>query len=116
MRRCGAVVAGTGLPNADGSLRSQLIRRHCKNGVSVYLRREPNSHDSANAVAVYLEAPRVLGLFGSVLRQIGYIKTSRVKDIARRMDAGEEIRARISRLHVPKGPGCPQVNIDLEYL
>jgi len=84
MRRCGAVVAGTGLPNADGSLRSQLIRRHCKNGVSVYLRREPTSHDSANAVAVYLEAPRVLGLFGKVLRQIGYIKTSRVKDIARR--------------------------------
>lgn len=115
MRRCGAVLAGTSFPNTDGSLRSQLIRRHCKNGALIYLRRELDNQDNINAVAVFLEVPRLFGFFGKTLRQIGYIKTDEIKDLTRRMKAGENIRGRVSSFNVPEGGGYPRVNIDIEY-
>lgn len=56
-----SIVAGTGFEG-----RAVIIQRYCKEGSKVALKREPNNKHDSNSIAVYLEVPRLFGLFGTV--------------------------------------------------
>ena len=104
------IVAGTGFEG-----RASIIRNHCRNGQRVELRRQPSNRHDPNAIAVYIEAPRFFGLFGKGLRQIGYIKAPAAGGLAKRMDDGLVIQARVSSFYAPPGREHPRVSLDLEY-
>ena len=57
-----AIVIDTGLRNDDGSSRARVIRRRCAIGSEVVLRKGSSSLETAPAVAVYIEIPRLFGL------------------------------------------------------
>ena len=111
-------VAGTGYKNTDGSSRRNIIRRYVRENIRVTLRRElHNTHDThdINAVAVYVSAPRLFGLLGTTLKQIGYLKASAAISIANKMDAGESLSGRVGSYYVPPGNDHPKVSIVLKY-
>ena len=57
--RKNAIVSGTGF---DG--RDKIIKAHCKDGMKVILKRDPMNEYDENAISVFLEIPRLFGLFG----------------------------------------------------
>lgn len=102
------IVAGTGFEG-----RESIIRRYCRDGVAAELRREPlNTHDP-NAIAVLIRVPGLFGLLGSSLRQIGYIKADAARGLAKRLDAGEKITARVTSFYAPRGRDFPRVSLEL---
>jgi len=104
------ILAGTGFNN-----RAPIIRRYCHNGMKAVLKREPkNPHDS-NAIAVFIEVPRLFGLLGRSLRQIGYIKAATAKSLAKRMDEGLSIQARIASFYAPLDRDYPRVTLEIAY-
>lgn len=105
-----AIVAGTGFEG-----RGTVIQRHCKEGRHVILERETNNKHDKNAVAVYIVIPRLFGLLGSSLKQIGYIKSNTAKSLAKRMDAGETITGYVKSYYAPQGRDHPRVTLELEY-
>ena len=105
-------VAGTGYKNTDGSSRRNIIRRYVRENMRVTLRREP--HD-INAVAVYVSAPRLFGLLGTTLKQIGYLEASAAISIANKMEAGESLSGRVGSYYVPLGNDHPRVSLVLKY-
>ena len=107
-----ANVAGTGNRNSDGSSRRKIIRRFVHENMRVTLRREP--HD-INAVAVYVSAPRLFGLLGTTLKQIGYLKASAAISIANKMDEGESLTGRVGSYYLPPGKDHPRVSLVLKY-
>jgi len=74
------IVAGTGFEG-----RASIIQKHCRNGQRVELRRERSNRHDPNAIAVYLETPFLFGLFGTRLRQIGYIKAPAADGLSKRL-------------------------------
>ncbi len=104
------ILAGTGFEN-----RPSIIRQYCKNGLDVVLKREPDNPHDPNAIAVLIEAPRLFGLLGRSLRKIGYVKASAAKSLAKRMDEGLLIQARIIRVYAPPNLNYPQVTLELDY-
>ena len=108
-------VAGTGYKNTDGSSRHNIIRRYVRENMRVTLRREPHNTHDINAVAVYVSAPRLFGLLGTTLKQIGYLKASAAISIANKMDAGESLSGRVGSCYVPPGNDHPRVSIALKY-
>jgi len=107
-----ANVAGTGNINSDGSSRRKIIRRFVHENMRVTLRRE--LHD-INAVAVYVSAPRLFGLLGTSLKQIGYLKASAATSIAKKMDTGESLTGRVGSYYAPPGEDHPRVSLVLKY-
>jgi hypothetical protein len=105
-----ANVAGTGYKNSDGSNRRNIIRRFVRENMIVTLSREP--HD-INAVAVYVSAPRLFGLLGASLKQIGYLKASAASSILNKLDTGERLTGRIGSYYVPPGEDYPRVSLVL---
>jgi hypothetical protein len=104
------IVAGTGFEG-----RASVIRRHCRNGQTAWLKREPtNSHDP-NAIAVYIETPVLFGLFGKRLRKIGYIKAPAAEGLAQRMDEGLKISAYVASFHAPAERDRPRVSLTLAF-
>ena len=110
-----AIVAGTGFENPDGSNRCNIIRRFVRDGMEVTLIREQNNMHDPNAVAVYISAPRLFGLLGTSQKQIGYLKASAAKSIAKRMDDGEKITGHVANYYAPAGIDHPRVSLLLEY-
>ena len=104
-----SVVVGTGFRNPDGSSRVEAIRRWCRPGREVHLRREPGNDHDANAVAVDLEVP--LLLFWKRRQQIGYLRSGTAKSVAKRMDAGQQLRASITSVWAPAGVDHPRVSL-----
>jgi hypothetical protein len=103
-----AVVAGTGFEG-----RAEVIRAHCREGSRVVLKRDPaNPHDS-NAVGVFLEVPRLFGLFGKALRQIGFIKAHAAKSLAKRLDEGTVVYASVKSYWAPSDREHPRVTLHL---
>ena len=100
-------VVGTGYKNSDGSSRRNIIRRFVRENMPVTLRLEP--HD-INAVAVYVSVPRLFGLPGTTLKQIGYLKSSAVIGIAKQMDMGERLTGRVGSYHAPPGKDLPRIS------
>ena len=107
-----ANVAGTGYINSDGSRRRNIIRRFVREDMRVTLRRDP--HD-INAVAVYVSAPRLFGLLGTTLKQIGYLKASAAINVAKKMDSGESLTGRVGSYYAPPGEDHPRVSLVLKY-
>lgn len=105
-----AIVAGTGFEG-----RAAVIRDHVREGQAVQLRREPTNTFDPNAIAVFIEVPRLFGLLGSSFRQIGYIKAPAADNLASRMDQGLKISARVSSFYVPPGRDHPRVSLVLDY-
>jgi hypothetical protein len=104
------IVAGTGFEG-----RAAVIRRYCHTGQSVELRREPNNPHDPNAIAVYLESPVLFGLLGKRRRQIGYVKAPAADGLAKRMDEGLNIVAKVASFYSPVGRDHPRVSLTLEY-
>ena len=105
-----ANVAGTGNINSDGSSRRKIIQRFVHENMRVTLRREP--HD-INAVAVYVSVPRLFGLLGTTLKQIGYLKASAAMSLAKQMDMGESLTGRVGSYHAPPEKDHPRVSLVL---
>ena len=103
-------VVGTEDKNSDGSIRLNIIRRFVRENMPVTLRREP--HD-INAIAVYVLVPRLFGLLGTTLKQIGYLKASAVISLDKQMDMGESLTGRVGSYHAPPGKDHPRVSIVL---
>src|SRR5687768_16569300 len=95
-----AVVTGTEFSNSNGERRASIIQRYCKMGAPIALRRlADNRH--GNAIAVYLKVPRAFGLLGTSLKQIGYIQEGEAGDLAKRMDGGGSVTARVHHFFAP---------------
>jgi hypothetical protein len=103
-------VAGTGYKNSDGSSRRNIIRRFVRENMPVTLSRDPHN---INAVAVYVSVPRLFGLLGTTLKQIGYLKASAVISLAKQMDMGESLTGRVGGYHAPPGKDLPKVSLVL---
>lgn len=105
-----AIVAGTGFEG-----RARVIRRHCRDGMSVHLQREPHNPHDSNAIAVYLVVPRLFGLLGQARLQIGYIKAGAAKSLAARMDAGVPVTGYVRSFYAPPERDFPRVSLRLEW-
>lgn len=107
--RKNAIVAGTGYEGRD-----KIIRSYCKKGAEVFLKRKPkNVHDS-NAIVVYLSVPKVFGLLGRELKDIGFIKASTARSLAKVMDSDIKISAHVDSYWAPSsGRDFPRVSITI---
>lgn len=110
-----ANVAGTGYKNSDGSSRRNIIRRFVRDDMPVILRRELHNTHDINAIAVYVSAPRLFGLLGTTLKQIGYLKASAAISIAKKIDTGESLTGRVGSYYAPPGKDHPRVSLVLKY-
>lgn len=104
-----ANVAGTGDKNPDGSIRRNIIRRFVRENMLVTLSREPRG---GNVIAVYVSAPRLFGILGPTLKQIGYVDPSLAGSISKIMDSGGSLTARVACLHSPLEKNSPRVSIE----
>jgi len=103
-------VKGTGHKNFDGSNRRHIIRRYVRENILVTLRRDTYN---SNTVAIYVLAPRVFGLLGSTLKQIGYIDEASSKRIAKIMNTGGSLTGRVGCLYAPPEKKDPIVRLEL---
>jgi len=101
------IIAGTGF---DG--RDEIIREHCRDGARLRFKREPSNPYDEYAVAVWMETP---GFFGTRWKEIGFVKASRNKKLARKLDAGEEIIGRVKNFYAPPERDFPRVTIEVFY-
>jgi hypothetical protein len=99
-------VAGTEYKNSDGSSRRNIILRFVRESLPATLCRDPHE---INTVAVYVSAPRLFGLLGTTLKQIGYLKASAALSIAKELDTGESLTGRIGSYYVPPGEDHPRL-------
>lgn len=106
--RKNAIVAGTGF---DG--RDKIIKAHCKDGMKVILKRDPMNEYDANAISVFLEIPSLFGLFGKSQKNIGFIKSTTAKSLAKKMDNGIELRAKVASFWAPSDVDFPRVSIEI---
>ena len=104
-----ANVAGTGDKNPDGSIRRDIIRRFVCENMHITLRIESRG---SSAIAVYVSAPMLFGVLGARLKQIGYLDSSLVESIDKKMGAGESLTARVACLYAPPGKNNPRVSIE----
>ena len=77
------------------------------------MKRDPENKYDTNAISVYLETPVVFGLLGHSLMQIGFIKASTAKSLAKKMDAGIDIKASIVSFWAPPDKEFPRVTIEV---
>jgi hypothetical protein len=83
-------IVGTGY---DG--RADIIRAYVHEGMAAFLMRDPYNQHDENAIAVFIDTPKFLGLFGGGLRQIGYVDKERAAKIAPLMDIGQIIQGSV---------------------
>ena len=105
-----AHVRGTGHKNTDGSSRRRIIRRFVREDILITLFREP--HDRST-VAVYVSAPKLFGLLGASLKQIGYIDETSSRRIAKLLDARGSLSERVAYLFAPSWKQQPRVGLKL---
>jgi hypothetical protein len=103
-----AILAGTGFEG-----RQNLIRSYCQDGKPVVLAREPHNPHDPNAVAVYIQVSRLGGILGSSLKQIGYIKASTAKSLAKAMDSGAKITGHVKSYWAPEDREFPRVTLEI---
>jgi hypothetical protein len=81
--------------------------------MAVALVREPHNPHDSNAVAVYIDVPRLGGIFGNSTKQIGYIKANTAKSLAKAIDSGARIRGYVNSFWAPEGREYPRVTIEV---
>jgi hypothetical protein len=104
-------VTGTAYANSDGEKRRAIIRKHCRVGAEVILRREPDNPYDNNAIAVFLVVPNHLGVNK---KKIGYIKEFPAISLAEKMDSGLKLKSRVKRCSDPAEDDGPWVVIEYE--
>lgn len=104
----GTIVAGTGFEG-----RNRVIKKHCREGMEVALKREPKNKYDPNAIAVYIKIPRIGGLLGSRYKQIGYIKASTAKSLSKLMDSGVKVTGKVRSYYAPEGRDFPRVSLEI---
>jgi len=109
-----AIVAGTGYLNTDGSERCKIIAKHISEKMPVILKRDPDNKYDSNAIAVYINTPKLFGLIKNNQVQIGYIKAQAAKSISSRIDNGEKITAFVSSFDL-YDEKWPRVSLTLVY-
>lgn len=105
-----AVVAGTGFEG-----RQTVIRRHCREGSPVQLRREPRNPFDPNAIAVWIACPRLFGLITG-WEQIGYIQAQRAEAMALKLDQKKIVvtRAFVRSFYAAATELHPRVSLQIE--
>ena len=106
--RKNAIIAGTGF---DG--RDKIIKSYCKEGMKVILKRDPTNEHDSNAISVFLEIPKLFGLFGKSQKDIGFIKSATAKTLAKKMDNGVKIKAKVVSFWAPANIDFPRVSIEI---
>ncbi len=109
-----AILAGTGLLNEDGSSRSIAIRRYCEIGREVELRRDQSNLPESNGIAVFLRIPRLFGMLGYRYRKVGFVDSLAAAWVAKKFDAGEQVRARVKSVYAPFEKDQPHVSLSLD--
>ena len=79
----------------------------------VVLTREPHNPHDPNAVAVYIEVARLGGILGRSLKQIGYIKASTAKSLAKAMDCGAKVAGHVKSFWAPDDREFPRVTLEI---
>ncbi len=98
-------VVGVTFNNTDGTPRQKLIKTHCRVGMPLELKPEPDNQHDPNAVGIWATAG-----------QIGYVERGRLSaDIGKKIHAGKRVSARISDITGgTKGLPTLGVNISIE--
>ena len=81
--------------------------------MSIELRREPNNPHDSNAVAVHVKVPRLRGLLGARLMQVGYIKATTAKSLAKALDSGTAITGYIKYLNASDDRKFPRITLEI---
>lgn len=92
--------------------RQDMIKRFCKSGTIITLKREPNNPYGHEAIGVWVKGK---SFFSSSDVQIGYVASDLAKRLAPIMDAGGKVAGKV--LNVTGGTREKQtrgVNIELE--
>lgn len=105
-----AIVTGTGFEG-----RANRIRRFCKDGAAIELRREKNNEHDAEAIGVWMSCSIFFGLW-KPWAMIGYIQAGRADHLAPRLDSGEYkvSRAYVKSFYAPPGLNHPRVSVEIE--
>ena len=106
--RKNAILAGTGFEG-----REKIIRKYLYKNPKVILIRDPKNIYDSNAIEVCIETPILFGLLGRSVWQIGYIKATTAKSLARRMDSGVVFTASIESYWAPPDREHPRVTIEI---
>ena len=109
-RTLSAIVAGTGFEG-----RASQIRAFCRIGSEIQLRREPDNLHHPEAIAVWLRASILWGLWRPWF-QIGYIRSVVANSWAPKIDSGRMVvlSARINSLYAPIDNEHPRVSLAVE--
>lgn len=89
-------VAGVSYKNDNGTDRQDIIRRFCRAGTPIGLKREPHNPYSLYAVSVWVRGRALL--FVETDLQIGYLSNEVARKVAPRLDAGQPVYARVSEI------------------
>jgi hypothetical protein len=89
-------LAGVTAKNNDGKNRQNYIRTYCKPEMALILKREPDNPYDSNAVAVWINA-KTFFFFSSEV-QIGYLNSDIAGEIARHIDGGGIVKAKITEI------------------
>lgn len=104
-------VAGVAHKNPDGKDRQEIIKKHCKPGMDLILKREIENPYDSHATGVWIKAK---SLFSSSEFQIGYLNRMVAKEVAEHIDSGGKARAKITTITGDtKGKKTRGVNIEI---
>ena len=106
-------VRGVTAQNEDGRLRQDIIRRHCHDGQSLDVVREPDHEYDENAIGLWVVIPRLL--FKSKGR-IGYIASDLTEDLAPFVDQGNRLTAKVLNIVGGDEGRSFAVNVELEAI
>ena len=98
-------VAGTSRKNPDGTCRRAIIMRHCRPGVELVARREPDNPSDPGAIALY-----VAGWHGRE-SQVGYLPGGLAADLGANLDEGGSFRVAVAG--VTGGVGRKPCGVDI---
>ena len=88
-------VAGVTYKNPDGSDRQEIIKKRCKPGMALMLKRELDNPHGDNATGVWIKTK---SLFSSSEYQLGYLNSSVAKEVVEHIESGRTARAKIANI------------------
>ena len=104
-------VAGVTYDNPDGKDRQSIIKKNCKQGMNLILKREPDNPYDKNAVGVWIKTKSFLS---SSEDQIGYLKKMDAKLVSDNLGKNKSIKAKITNVTGgTKGKETRGVNIEI---
>lgn len=89
-------IAGVTAKNNDGFPRQRYIRRYCKPGIPLILKREPNNPYDKNAISAWIKATAFFFFSSEV--QIGYLNADVAEELAHYIDKGGHVTGYITEV------------------